>query len=84
MQIVPRLSALRTTICAPSSENEHEGKHKNHKAQQQNRGSRTGSVKAARTYFSFNSLTLAPTEFSSSSSLFFLLSVFLRFLQTNT
>lgn len=32
------------------------------------------------TYFSFSSLTLAPTEFSWSSSLFFLLSVFLRFL----
>lgn len=35
-------------------------------------------------YFSFNSLTLAPTELSRSSSLFFLLSVFLRFLDTQT
>ena len=35
-------------------------------------------------YFSFNSLTLAPTELSWSSSLFFLLSVFLRFLDTVT
>lgn len=34
-------------------------------------------------YFSFNSLTLAPTELSWSSSLFFLLSVFLRFLDTH-
>lgn len=31
-------------------------------------------------YFSFNSLTLAPTELSWFSSLFFLFSVFLRFL----
>ena len=35
-------------------------------------------------YFSFSSLTLAPTELSWSSSLFFLLSVFLRFLNTQT
>lgn len=34
-------------------------------------------------YFSFNSFTLAPTELSCSSSLFFLFSVFLRFLDTH-